>query len=398
MDEVSAVPLPTGTVASNTHTLNLTEGSQTVQSDAPWKWVWAVSFMVWPLLAVGETIANCSAYWAEGTPRPFLPYLENRLFAFSYSALATPAIYWLALRFPFTRKNWARVGIVHLTAALLYSLGGLLFGYIFIPTRLLDNFWLTLTVRKFVGIAIYAFFNDTQSVYLVIVAIAHLMSYHRRYREREVRAAQLDTQLAQTQLQFLRSQLNPHFLFNTLQSISSLMEFDVKAADAMMAQLGDLLRAALDHMKNQETTLESELDFVSKYLNIEQHRLGSRLVVRFDIAEDTLEAQIPYLILQPLVENAVVHGISKIKAGGELRIQSRREKDHLTICVRNEVPSFERSQFPQDIGIGLGNTRERLKQTYGSNHTAVVRQVDRSTVEVCLRIPYRSTSAEGSQQ
>jgi hypothetical protein len=376
--------------------LNVAADSPRTQSDVPWKWVWAVSFMVWPLLALGETIANCSVYWAEGNPHAFLPSFENRCIAFLYSALATPAIYWLALRFPFSRKNWTRAGLIHLGAAVAYSAGGMIFGLMFIPASLRDSFWTTLTVRKVVGVSIYALFNDTESVYILIVALATLMSYHRRYREREVRAAQLDTQLAQTQLQFLRSQINPHFLFNSLQSISALMEFDVKAADAMMAELGDLLRSALDNMENQETTLQSELDFVGKYLNIEQHRLGSRLTVRMDIAEDTQEALIPYLILQPLVENAVVHGISKMVSGGELRIQSRRENDDLRVSVCNDLAEqCGESKAWRNIGIGLRNTQERLKQTYGPDHTAEIREVDGHGVEVCLRIPFRiAESAE----
>jgi two-component system LytT family sensor kinase len=390
IDQVSSQRELTKTLSTEMPAVDPNSDGQGTHSDVPWKWIWAVSFMVWPLLALGETIANCSVYWAEGNPHPFLPSLENRCIAFLYSACATPAIYWVALRFPFSRKDWPRIGLIHLGAAIAYSGGGLVFGLLFIPAKLLDNFWVSLTLRKIVGVSIYAFFNDTQSVYILIVAIAHLMSYQRRYREREVRAAQLNTQLAQTQLQFLRSQINPHFLFNSLQSISALMEFDVKAADAMMAQLGDLLRSALDNMENQETTLQSELDFVSKYLNIEQHRLGTRLTVRMDIADDTLDALIPYLILQPLVENAIVHGISKMVGGGELRIQSRRENDDLRVSVRNDLaePRGESKSW-RSIGIGLRNTQERLKQTYGPDHTAEIREVDGHGVEVCLRIPFR---------
>ena len=351
------------------------------------------SFAVWALMALAESIADCSLFWAQGHPRSFLWFLVGRCVQFSYSAVATPGIYWLALRFPFSKGRWLASGLVHTAAALLYSLGGLVFGLTMSPARSVTVSWSTLTPQLFWGIAIFDLFNDTESAYLLIVLIAHLMMYQRRYREREVRAAQLDAQLAKTQLQFLRSQLNPHFLFNALQSISALMEFDVKAADAMMAQLGDLLRSALDNMENQETTLQNELDFVGKYLNIEQHRLGSRLVIRMDIAEETLDAQIPYLILQPLVENAVVHGISKLAAGGELRIQSRHENGDLRVAVRNDVPSNDDSKSWRDIGIGLRNTQERLKQTYGSDHAAEIRKIDHNEVEVCLRIPFRTTGA-----
>jgi len=390
LDQDFPVSGSTDSVGPKSGTQKLAASGPPPQSEAPWKWIWAISFIVWPLMALGETVAYYSLQWGEDHPRAFLPFLGNRLIVFTYWAAATPAIYWLALRFPFSRKQWLRNGFLHLGAAVLISFGGVVFGYFFVPAGWFSSYWLTVTVKKVIGITIYDLFNDAQSVYFVIVAIAHLVSYHQRYREREVRAAQLDTQLAQTQLQFLRSQINPHFLFNTLQSISALMEFDVNAADAMMAQLGDLLRSALDNMENQQTTLQSELDFVGKYLNIEQHRLGNRLNIRMDIAEETLDAQIPYLILQPLVENAVVHGISKMVSGGDLRIQSRRENGELRVSVRNDLAEqCGESKAWRNIGIGLRNTQERLKQIYGPGHTAEIREVDGHGVEVYFRIPFR---------
>ena len=389
----SVNPLYTSSVESGLNAPNLTSDVQSSLSDVPWKWIWLVSFAVWAVMALGETVADCSLLWAQGHPKPFLWFFAGRCVQFSYSAAITPGIYWLALRFPFSRGRWLKSGLVHTAAALFYSLGGMVFGLTLIPSRAISLSWSTATPKLLLGIGVYSLFNDTESAYLLIVIIAHLMLYHRRYREREVKAAQLDTQLARTQLQFLRSQLNPHFLFNTLQSISSLMEFDVKAADAMMVQLGDLLRSALDNMESQETSLQSEVDFVGKYLGIEQYRLGQRLKVCMDLAPDTLDAQIPYLTLQPLVENAVVHGISKIANGGELRIQSRRDGDTLSVDVRNDMPAVEQSMSWKSIGIGLGNTRERLKQLYGANHTAVVRKIDASRVEVCVRIPFVLHSA-----
>src|SRR5439155_7404139 len=157
----------------------------------------------------------------------------------------------------------------------------------------------------------------------------HILNYYEKYRDRELRASQLGAQLAQAQLQVLRMQLQPHFLFNTLNAIAALMHRDLRLADRMIARLGELLRATLDDPGTQEVPLRRELEFLSPYLEIEQARLGPRLSVRLDIDDELLDARLPYLILQPLVENAIRHGLAPRTGAGRLNVRAWRDASRL---------------------------------------------------------------------
>ena len=181
---------------------------------------------------------------------------------------------------------------------------------------------------------LYDSVDDIASVYLGIVLIAHAVLYYQNFREREVRATQLESQLTKTRLKALKSQMQPHFLFNTMHSISALMLIDVPAADKMMTRLSDFLRINLDNDDLQFTSLNRELEFANSYLGIEKVRFEGRLNLVFDIDPDTLDAEVPHLLLQPLVENAIQHGISRLPRGGELRITSSREDGGYTSRLR----------------------------------------------------------------
>jgi LytS/YehU family sensor histidine kinase len=211
--------------------------------------------------------------------------------------------------------------------------------------------------------------DDITGTFVPIVLVAHAVSYYRRFRERELRATQLEGQLAKAHLQTLKSQLQPHFLFNTMHSISSLMLTDVQAADQMMTLLGDLLRMSLESSGTQITTLSRELEFVNCYLEIEKVRFAERLNVTLDIAPETLDATVPHLFLQPLVDNAVKHGISKLPAGGEIRITAHADDGELQIEIRDNGPGFGREGTFPASGLGLRITRERLESLYGQDQS-----------------------------
>jgi LytS/YehU family sensor histidine kinase len=189
----------------------------------------------------------------------------------------------------------------------------------------------------------------------------------------------------------LKSQLQPHFLFNTMHSISALMLTDVRAADRMMTRLSDLLRISLENDGIQIITLNQELEFVTGYLEIEKVRFEDRLTVVFDIAPDTLDALVPHLILQPLVENAVRHGISRRSTNGEIRIAASHDGRSLCLQVRDNGPGmgeFDESQTK--TGLGLRATRERLQTLYGIEQNMEIRSASEGGVEVELQIPFRS--------
>jgi len=212
--------------------------------------------------------------------------------------------------------------------------------------------------------------------------------YYRKYRERELRTAELEKRLVQAKLQTLQMQLNPHFLFNTLHSISSLMHKDVEAADKMITRLGDLLRAALAGADTQEVTLRQELNLLQLYLSIEQIRFGNRLSVKMEIAPDTLEAQVPNLILQPLVENAIRHGIEPRARPGCIELRSQRQDSRLALVVSDNGAGISGNGAVKE-GVGLSNTRARLRELYGETHRFELVGGPAGGMRVEVSIPFR---------
>jgi LytS/YehU family sensor histidine kinase len=197
-------------------------------------------------------------------------------------------------------------------------------------------------------------------------------------------------QLTRSHLQALKSHLQPHFLFNTMHSISALMLTDVAAADKMMSRLSDLLRMSLESSGIQITSLNRELEFVAGYLEIEKVRFGERLSIVLDIAAETLDAQVPSLLLQPLVENAIRHGISRLSSGGTVRIVASRDGRDLYLRVRDNGPGLVSVVgTPRGTGFGLRTTRERLQTLYGNQHSFEIHDVPSGGVEVSVRIPFR---------
>ncbi len=205
--------------------------------------------------------------------------------------------------------------------------------------------------------------------YGAIAGMTHAAYFSRESQRRQLQTAQLEKHLVEAQLQSLQRQLQPHFLFNTLHAISALMHRDVEAADRMLSRLSDLLRMSLDTVGRQVITLKSELDFLTRYLQIEQARLGERMTVAWDIEDETLDCLVPNLVLQPLVENAIKHAIALKSEGGSIRISARREGEMLRMEVEDNGsgPSDTGLQSLK-TGIGLSNTRARLTHHYGANY------------------------------
>jgi signal transduction histidine kinase len=224
---------------------------------------------------------------------------------------------------------------------------------------------------------------------LGIVAIAHAFFYYREVQRRALETAHLETRLVDAQLRALQSQLHPHFLFNTLHAISTLMHRDVPAADRMLIQLGDLLRMTLDSVAHPEARLTGEMDFLEKYLQIEQVRLGDRLIVKFDVDPEVLDAVVPGLLLQPLVENAIRHGIAPTGRPGTVTVAARREGEMLVMTVTDTGPGpGDRAMAALSTGIGLSNTRARLTHQFGARYRFEFRRSD-GEFAVCVAIPLR---------
>ena len=225
-----------------------------------------------------------------------------------------------------------------------------------------------------------------------IVGIAHAFFYYREAQQGALREAQLETSLVEARLQVLQRQLQPHFLFNTLHAISTLMHRDVTAANRMLVKLSDLLRLTLDSTVRADLRLAEEAEFLEKYLEIEQVRLGDRLYVDFDIAPETLDAVVPALILQPLVENAVRHGIAPHGEPGRVVVTSRRQGDRLVMTVTDTGPGPTDGQIVRlSTGIGVANTRARLEHQFGDDFRFELRRGPEGFT-VLVAIPWRVES------
>jgi two-component system, LytTR family, sensor kinase len=230
-------------------------------------------------------------------------------------------------------------------------------------------------------------------LYVATVLGWHAVTHYRDLKERKVRAAELESLLHQAQLEALRSQLHPHFLFNTLHSIAELLHENPALAEQLILRLAELLRKVLQTPVRQEVPLAEEIEFIKGYLEIEQMRLGERLSIAWEVAPETLAARVPGLMLQPLVENAIQHGIATLARPGRLSIRARREDGFLHVQVHDTGPGVLAVDTPHGSGqgIGLANTESRLKRLYGERQRFEL--VNENGLTVNVRIPFVTETA-----
>jgi two-component system, LytTR family, sensor kinase len=310
----------------------------------------------------------------------------------------TPAMVWLARRYSLIGGSWKSSLPVHVLAFLLLSvIHSAAATVITLSLRPFDDmgsspakFW-----PRFIGRTPGSFGSDLL-VYGGVIGICYALDYYRKYREREIVATRLEAQLAQAQLDSLRMQLHPHFLFNTLNSIVGLVRDNKNnTAIGMLVGLSDLLRHTLDHSNRHEVELREELNFIKLYLSIQEMRFSDRLQIEFKIDPATTRAIVPNLILQPLTENALRHGFARSAESGLVGISSAVENGQLRLRVYDNGAGLpENWQLNGSVGIGLANTAARLQQLYDDNHQFDIRNRDGGGVEVVIVIPFREQSAE----
>ena len=357
---------------------------------------WAAIIAVWVVLGL---------IWV--TPIYLETHLENMghspLRMFSWGVLMwlvwaplTPAMVWVARRYSLIDGAWKSSLLVHLPAFLLISIiHSAAATAITINMRPFDEmgsspqvFWPRFLSR------IPGSLGSDLLIYCGVIGICYALDYYRKYREREIVTTRLEAQLAQAQLDSLRMQLHPHFLFNTLNSIVGLVRDNKNhAAVNMLVGLSDLLRYTLEHSNRQEVELREELNFIKLYLSIQEIRFSDRLHIEFDIDPATTKAMVPNLILQPLTENAVRHGFARSVASGVVGISSTVEDGQLRLTVYDNGAGLpDNWQLNGSTGIGLANTSARLQQVYDDNHQFDIRNRDGGGVEVVIVMPLITAS------
>jgi signal transduction histidine kinase len=324
-----------------------------------------------------------------------LAFVESYLWA-----ALTPFLFWLTSRFSIERDN-------RVPRVLLFVVAGVVVAMLVEAVLAYLRFEVFFTARRRRLVAFSPFFGMTRlfwlddlMVYFAVVATGFARDYFRRYQARreeaarlQAHAAELHAQLAEARLAALRTQLDPHFLFNTLHAISTLVERDPRGVRRMIARLSELLRSSLEEGDEQEVPLEKELALLNRYLEIMQIRFQGRLEVDMRVDGAVMDALVPTLILQPLVENAIKHGVSKVAGTGTIEIRAYRDAgDRVVLRVRDNGPGLEGGEeTPREEGVGLANTRARLEQLYGPDQSLTLRSAPDSVGLVAeVTLPYHT--------
>ncbi len=340
--------------------------------------------LVWTLFGLWSAQQNLLLTISSGAPveswlRPFGVWLSS---AWVW-ALLTPILMWntRGLSDLVRSRTWriaahvATYIVVHVVDVACYLAITTLMGW---PTRPFEQLLFSLA-------------SITALMYAMVVIVTTAMDYHDAFRERSVRAAQLETQLAVAQFHALRAQLHPHFLFNSLNAISALMRKDVERADRMLARLSELLRMAIDTASSPEVRLIDEVEFVKRYLETEQMRFGDRLDVRVELPMETYDALVPSMLLQPLVENAVRHGVAPNPGRARVEIRAERSGPRLRIVVSDTGKGVATDVLSDGAreGVGLRTTRARLATLYGEAQELVLANVPGGGFETRVIIPFQ---------
>lgn len=358
-------------------------------------------FLLWTLFGLFYFSQGMTQRLVLHDPIPWWRYLVAWLVGVYVWALLTPAILWLGRRFPIERDNWLRRTALQLLLGAGFSVMELaLEDAVYAAMRLFPadrsgfgDVLLRSIIRGFHGGVLN---------YWIVLGLQWGVLYYYRYRERsqevlqmQLRASELQSQLVGAQLNALKMQLQPHFLFNTLNAITVLVRQQrSREAEQMLGHLSDLLRGVLEDVDAQEISLRRELEYLQLYLSIEQVRFADRLRVEIAVDPATQEASVPQLILQPLVENAIRHGIGRSSLAGRIHIRAATVEGRVEVRVEDDGPGLSPGSSWEDQGIGLANTRARLRQLYGEEATLEIVNGDHRGAVVTMKFPFRRHSEE----
>lgn len=364
---------------------------------------WSILLLITVLWLIMAVVSSFQTYYFFSTMKEGPPAIRAVYLAFLFSilwAMFTPLVLLLARIFPIERSTIAYNLPLHLLFSVIIGISVrlvFLMAQAGIPAiRPLRP----ITMQRVLSDIVTSF--DYQAmVYWVTLAIHQGALYYRKYQEGKVLSAQLETQLVQAQLSGLRMQLQPHFLFNTLHTINSLMYESKDRASEMVVRLSEFLRISLENDGEQEVLLGRELDFIERYLEIERARFEERLDVSYQVEPEAFNYFVPNLLLQPLVENAIKHGIARIPGGGKLIIGAKLRNQTLSVFVANSGPFLASDPLKapevgshERRGIGLANTSARLRALYGDAHSFELRNWHEGGVEACITIPARQADPD----
>jgi two-component system, LytTR family, sensor kinase len=360
-------------------------------SESP-RWFWIAA--IWGAVGWFDATQTVFVMRAEGMHHLWVQLFVTLLLAWLPWALATPLVLRLGRRYPPTQwkrlSNWG----AHLAACA--AVGLVSAAWIALLEDLLNPWALVPGPEPFAELWFHKFYNGILSyliLYGTILLVSHLRDSRDRLARQQTETARLNEQLSKAQLNALRRQIEPHFLFNTLNAIAGLVrEKRNDAAVGMIVGLSDFLRRVVEDSDRQQVPLAEELEFAQKYLDIQKLRFAERLQVSVDVPKDLFLAQVPSLILQPMVENAVKHGIAKRVQGGTIRIAAFRMNGTLTLSVYNDGPSLPAGWEKTRSGIGISNVRTRLQNLYGAEFALSMQNQDPGGVEVSVSVPFVSST------
>jgi two-component system, LytTR family, sensor kinase len=352
------------------------------------RWLWIA--LIWLSVGMFDASDTVFSMRAEGHHHAWLNLFVTLVLSWLPWALATPLILNLGRRYPLELKS-VFAWLPHLGACA--AMGFVFAGWTAGLEELL-NPWLQYPgPGEFVPLVLAKFLNHFVSfliLYASIVAIGYVLDSRQRLARQEAETARLNEMLTRTQLEALRRQIEPHFLFNTLNGIAALVrEGRNDAAIDMIAALSDFLRRVVEGSDRHEVALQEEIEFLEKYLNIQKVRFAERLRWSFEISEDLLAAQVPSLLLQPIVENSIKHGIEKRAHGGRIRIAGFRSNGTLMLSVYNDGPKLTPDDGASPAGTGIYNLETRLRSLYGNAFSLNIRNQGSAGVEVSVSLPFR---------
>jgi len=361
----------------------------------PWRWVFGVATVL-------SLFSFLQAYRLTLlTSKPGMTVEAGKLMVLNLAlwyvpALLIPAIVWAARRYPFDTGHKVKAVVAH-------SVGALTFAGVHFIGMMSVRFLLSADGGKYPSVPWSQFFQRrlleqldwSLMVYAVVVGVSHAIAFYHESQERKLKAAQLETRLIEARLKTLEAELHPHFLFNTLHAISTLVHRDPEAADRMISRLSDLLRITFDRTGEPKVTLKEEIDFLQKYLDIEQTRFQDRLTVSVTVDPEGLDGEVPRMILQPLVENAIKHGIAGRNGGNQIHISAGREGDRLWMQVRDNGVGLQVGTLKAlRTGVGLSNTRARLDCLYGRLYRLEFTD-KHGGLSVLIEIPFQRVTTAG---